>query len=464
MSLQPDCDVPPVTVKSIRLDSRVNPKSATGWGTPHLQEFLQHIRVLQSDEGERYGRRYQMETIRRGALQLPSPYTGELVSSTRSFVVNNGSIFYLFRGAPDFYVATSRISVGYPLAGLFLPASRIMLTWIAGGGPRSLGMRHLQTLITRQARDRAAIGQHRVIVVMGNPNFAHHLWNELSALENLVSRCGTNLQMEIKATREPLGRIEKIFPELAHLKTSRGKYAAKPAALYVNLASYGISEAVRNRLLQHARREASEEINALIRRVKEIGGPVFWLSVRTQVPTLENQREVIVAICRRLIAAYPRCSILLDGFSLPEDWSVDSEAASYRSSAAASRFEIDAIIGELSNANVQSSQLVVNIGGIRLLDSIALAELADVYFCHGGSVQHKIAWTANKPGIIHTSRTSKEPVSWHTDPLDGAVPPLPLPAQMIQNVEGNAREKNYRADADAVAQFVSDYFLRYAGR
>lgn len=463
MNLQLDRDVLPVTVKSIRLDANVNPEHAIGWGTPHLQEFLRHIQVLQAGEGERYGRRYQIETIRHGALQLPSPYTGELVRSTRSFVVNNGNIFYLFRGAPDFYVATSRISLGYPLAGIFLPGARVMLTWVPGGGPRSLGMRHLQTLINRQARDHAPIGERRLIVVMGNINFAHHLWNELSALENLVSKCGTDLRLEIKTAREPLGRIEKIFPELAQLKIHRGEYTAKPGALYVNLASYRISEAVRNRLLQHARREASEEIDTLIRRIKEIAGPVFWLSVRTQIPTMENQREVIVAICLRLLAAYPRCSILLDGFSLPEDWSTDSESASYRSSAGASRFEIDAIIGELST-NVQSSQLVVNMGGIRLLDSIALAELADVYFCHGGSVQHKIAWTANKPGIIHTSRTSKEPVSWHADPLDGAVPPLPLPAEMIQNVESNAREKNYRADTDAVAQFVIDYFSRYVGR
>lgn len=458
-----------VTVRFIKLDAdQADLEQATKCGIPHLGQFLYYVRMLQSGEEEAYGRRYQIETIRHGELRLPSPFTGEFVSSTRSFVVPKSVIFY-FRGAPDFYVAASRLSQGYPLNGVFLPCARLMVVWDEGKkGPRSLGIRHLQDLMAQRALDSSPTGTTRLTAIMGSDNFAHHLWNELSALENLLSKYGTGPLAELVVRSEPLGRIERIFPEIAHLRIHRGQHTPTPGTLYVRLGGYRISEAARNRLLQHARREASEAANTQIRRIKEAGGPVFWLSVRTHNPTLQNQREVISAICRRLLGSCAACTILLDGFSLPEHWSAvaGDRQESYHASAEASRIEIDAIIRELSSAKVRNFQQVINIGGIRLLDSISLAELADVYFCHAGSVQHKIAWTANKPGIIHTYRKQmlKNPVSWHAERLDGAVPPLALPVNMIEDVESDAREKNYRADPEAVSQFVTNYFSWHVGR
>jgi hypothetical protein len=455
--------LPQFTVDSIRLPRDDGDlENVEQQGVPHLRHFLDHIAHLQSGKDERYGRRYQLETVQRGSLLLPSPYTGEVVSATRSFLVS-GKIFYWFSGAPDFYVASSRISRGYPLAALVLPAEHRMLRWEPLGS-RGLDLRHLDKLIDQRSGEAPLEfdGSSRVMVVMGNRNFAHHLWNELSALDRLVSKYGQGHLSDIFINREPLGDVERMFPEIAGLKIHRARGASMPDGLYVNLGSYCISKSMRGRLLKHARREASSEVNALISRIKAIGGPVFWLSVRMQNPTLENQREVMVAICRRLLNLNVRCSILMDGFSLPEDWSTagDTIAESYRASADTSRAEIDAIVEEVSRTSPWSRQLVVNIGGIRLLDTIALAELADAYFCHGGSVQHKIGWTANKPGIIHGPRKlmSKDPISWHSDRLEGAVPPLPLPIQMIQDVESDLREKNYRVKSGAVAQFVANYF------
>jgi hypothetical protein len=310
----------------------------------------------------------------------------------------------------------------------------------------------------------------RVIVVAGNRNFAHHLWNELTAFEQLVSQSVPLPTRELVIAHEPLGRIDRIFPEIAHWKIHRVPFASMPQALYVNLGGYRISERMRTRMLQHARREVSSDIDSLIQYIKSIAGPVFWISVRTNPPTFENQRELIVAVCRRLLNSNVRCCILLDGFSLPEDWSStdDATSESYRTLAEASRNEIDAIIGELSHTMRSSSQLLVNAGGIRLLDSIALAQLADAYFCHSGSVQHKIGWTANKPGIIHGPRKAlskaKDPRTWHSERLDEAVPPLPLPRQMIQDVEDDLREKNYRAGCGVVAQFVANYFSYHVRR
>jgi hypothetical protein len=74
----------------------------------------------------------------------------------------------------------------------------------------------------------------------------------------------------------------------------------------------------------------------------------------------------------------------------------------------AGKDEIDAIIGELTRkSRPLPSQRIVNVGGLGVLDTITLAQLADAYFCHAGTVQHKIGWTANRPGLIHGNRGSR---------------------------------------------------------
>src|SRR5437764_11531670 len=143
------------------------PEQARRYGIPHLPQFLRYIEMLQSGEEEPYCRRYQLEAIRRGELQLPSPYTGQFARATRSSVINR-KIFYQFRRTQDFYVAASRVSRGYPLAALFLPTTRRLLTWEPIGN-RAVAARHLQELMTLPRKSPRHDGNSpaRVAVVMG---------------------------------------------------------------------------------------------------------------------------------------------------------------------------------------------------------------------------------------------------------------------------------------------------------
>lgn len=442
---------------------------ASRHGLPQFQRFLEHVRMLEAGDEEPYGRRYQLETIQRGELRLPSPFSGQPVASVRSYLVK-GTLFYRFDDSSEFYVAAARVNRGYPLSGLFVPSANLVLRWDGVQDGRGWGAVRLEELMHRRSRDHGEASEAsagRVTIVMGNSNFAHHLWNQLAALEQLLAK-GVNADPpEIMMIREPLGRIDRIFPEIANWKIHRPPFTPLQDALYVYLGSYRISHAVRQRLLEHARTHVSFETGLLMQRIRRVDGPVFWFSVRTDAPTLLNQREVIRTICLRLLATNARCSILFDGFSLPEDWlSVNNRAMeSYSKSAEATRSEIDAIISDLSPA-VGDSQILGNIGGVRLLDSIALAEMANAYFCHKGSIQHKIAWTANKPGIIHGPRRTlaHNPEVWHSERVDGGIPPLTVPLEFIKDVKKSSREPNYRGSSDAIAAFVVDFFSKQMQR
>lgn len=75
----------------------------------------------------------------------------------------------------------------------------------------------------------------------------------------------------------------------------------------------------------------------------------------------------------------------------------------------------------------------------------AIAQCATVYLCHTGSIQHKIGWTANVPGIIHGNRRlpASELVARHSSRLENGVPPMLMPGELLCDVAGDEREPNY---------------------
>src|SRR5437588_167030 len=101
-------------------------------GLPYLGQFLAEIARMQSEEGDRFGRRYQREALAQALAQDELP--------------------------------------------LRLPI--------------------------------------RTVITMGHVNFAHHLWNELSALETIIQSGSLRADTSILVARETLGPLEQIFPEL----------------------------------------------------------------------------------------------------------------------------------------------------------------------------------------------------------------------------------------------------------
>jgi hypothetical protein len=154
--------------------------------------------------------------------------------------------------------------------------------------------------------------------------------------------------------------------------------------------------------------------------------------------------------------------ILFDGFSPPDDWG-QSESADiefYRTAAHKSINEIDATIADIAGRRAPSeSQRLVNMGGWGILDSIAIASLATCYFCHVGTVQHKIGWTTDVPGIIHANRriiSRKSPVWYAPARLEGGAMPKAIPAKMVT---GAGKEVDYEIlDVVGVAEAVCKFF------
>ena len=465
--------------KIVLSGSRFGPgieKQGAKHGLPHLGRFLQHIERAQADENERFGRRYQKDILAGSGLTLPSPFTGESVVAVESIAVN-GKTFYRFverdnsGEAVEYFVVASRIRLGFPLAGLFVPKRNWLLGW-EGRGNHATGKIHLEAfagaLVARDRLDRISV---EPVIVMGHANFAHHLWNELSALETIIRSSSLKTGSSILVAREPLGNLDEIFPELGGHTIQRVDpelplCGIQTGGLFVNLGAFYIPESLRQRLVAFSRRNASAPATAIMTELEDTGGPVFWISVRSRNPTLVNQHDVLARIAGLIVHEYKRCAVVFDGFSLPEDWTrmpLQMQVA-YRQSASDTRKESEAIIATVrSRTHLGPHQVLTTIAGMGIVDCIAIAQSATAYLCHVGSIQHKIGWTANVPGIIHGNRrlSAEELILRHSSRLENGVPPLITPNEFFEDAVSGAEEQepNYRSvNPGEFTRFVLQHF------
>jgi hypothetical protein len=69
-----------------------------------------------------------------------------------------------------------------------------------------------------------------------------------------------------------------------------------------------------------------------------------------------------------------------------------------------------------------------------------LSRCANVYFCHHGTVQHKIGWFTPVPGVVHCNRAmlAATPAVWVAAQSEIAVPPLYLSPDIIGDADDTA--------------------------
>ena len=141
--------------------------------------------------------------------------------------------------------------------------------------------------------------------------------------------------------------------------------------------------------------------------------PLVWIGIRVGSRTWVNQEDGLAKLIDALHTEFPGLGVVFDGFSLPAD----------RSSGASDNREYDDILRQenrvVSDIVERLKQLqgktpgIFNIIGGSIYDANVWAHAIDVYVSPYGTIQHKVGWFADKPGIIHTNTTAlKNPVVW----------------------------------------------------
>ncbi|MCW5697245.1 MAG: hypothetical protein KIS96_11015 [Bauldia sp.] len=336
--------------------------------------------------------RRQLDMVSSGELVMPAPFgAGTDEDRSTESIYSGHRIFYRFRTSEPYYWVTGTCGHEYALCCVYFPERRIAVTF----NRAALDWYQLNRFDETYVRFPFEHGEGTSIVA-GFPHSMHTIWNELPALERLS---GTNLDVPIAYTHQPLGPLNLIFPELA------GRLSPLPYAdvtswnrrhrFQVALGSRRIPRSTRERVVRVANELRSETVKMAQREFRLRFKRIVWLSVKPPMRTPVNQVEFLAEVIKGMGA--PGVGFILNGVSFPWDLYQNSNYPTDKWLAAQTGAAAQLIESVLSLLPSHLRHRVQSVNGISLPDEFGWSELADFYVCHGGSMQNKVALGSQSP-------------------------------------------------------------------
>jgi hypothetical protein len=389
-------------------------------------------------------RTYQAELARGRPLVFPDPWTGLPVECCGTVLNAAKSFSYRFLGSDgEFWLLTADISSGYSLAGLYLEQERVFIRLSDLLSEQSIE-RHVDAIERSIRPEPVASRANRM--VLGHPNFAHFVWNELAAaiaLEGCEVAVG-----RVTTVHEPILPLNLLVdwlkgepPEV--LSTSElhvNELYCHDAVLFApgsQLIDISTKKRVVDRCLEHRPPPCDA--------VPGHGTFNLWISLRLLYRRALNDGEFVLNLIIAQLTKHAQMTVMLDGYSLPDDvatpfryYADDQRKEAERVRALAARL--------ISQVPEHLAARVYDLTGMTVPTAIAAASLADFYICHHGTQQHKIGWLNATPGLIHANVEVLEsgPAGWVQSQSEGSIAPIYVPTEMVRNDNDpqNSRAEN----------------------
>ena len=432
---------------------------------PYVERFLSHLETMNEFLSPRAILRYQLEILQTGGFALPSPWTGKLLRPVDCYVANNSPlgfgdivIAYRLQCEETVWVIAGIVKEGFPINEVFIPALDVS-PWYLHPDTEALNenMRGHLRFVDDPGRQGPA---EAPVLLLGHPNFAHTIWNELpglAALRLFKTECVDNLQ--VMTLCQPILDYEEEFSDLGFehctVRDVTDVLGLQPR-VFTRIGSTQVTELLRTTLLKSLRRGRNSSITCAVERQLEHRNPVVWVSVRLDSRTASNQEEFVVAAITAIAAHYPAAAFILDGFSFPNDFdnpiyrqscgaqidgaTLGIQAGSVSSLGemlAAREREVSAYIVGLQQALTRKFRNpVVSTSGLNMTDATYIGSLAHYYVCHAGTLQHKIGWVHNSAGIVHsnTEGVGAGAAGWMAKQVENGLLPAVIDQSLIHNL------------------------------
>lgn len=389
-------------------------------------EFLMNNFTKRIDKVTHDSREFQERAINDKYVYAVCPITGDILKSNQSVVIKRSVIFYRFTGAKVFYLITSNLGTGFNKDTIYFPDRDLIVRY----EKHQYGFleEHLVILKAITVCNYHIFSNYfynekakkNLAVMIGHSNFAHHLWNELSGLERL---CKENLLNNIEqffVFREPLGKINHIFPEINQEKINyidvnssflqqaiTDDYSfevieeiVSKQYFFVNIGDKFITDSLARKLLKISSDEVNLSTKKTIEEAQKSYFPLLWISIRNNDRTWNDQYNGLIKIIGSLFQDYPKLGVIFDGFSIPTDYL----ASELKCELSLSEIKMIEEQKELINkiiSQLDSQIKIYDIVGCSLFEANLWAHAIDLYLCHYGTLQHKVGWLALKPGVVH---------------------------------------------------------------
>jgi tetratricopeptide (TPR) repeat protein len=395
--------------------------------------------------------RFQLTAIEDGYIYAICPNTGRIITSNRSLVLlpqkGYGCIFYRFVGNEIFYLVTGGNWNGFSKLYLYFPRTEliIILFTLSLAEEQGIVNQFKSFMVTEWTRIQSYLlnsGKAETVALVSWQQFAHHLWNELSGIHKLYEANLLEKVDRFLAVAEPLGGIDEIFPEIPSEKIKRIQEHKLLEEILENnyfvtrVGHSFIREDLANRIYQLSLKQCHPSFLAEVEEAKEKFFPLLWISIRLNNRTWISQTEGITNIINNLSKHFPNLGVIIDGFSLPCGFS--------NNFAFQKTIEQETKTVKNIRSLLPSEIKIYDTVGCMLYESIVWAYAIDCYLAHHGTIQHKVGWTANKPGIVHTNRQTLKrldllPAFWARE---NSAMPIYIPEHHITDVAENIKKSS----------------------
>lgn len=424
-------------------------------------------------------RKYQSDILSKSGFLVVSPATGDVIEVTRSLVVG-ACIAYPLPDPKNLWLIAGSVGAGFPLYSVVRDDDGASFT-LGDRQPKpwnEFKPADVEHLLNRKEQLSRLRRYSAPTLISGHNNFAHHLWNELSAIDYWVQgAAGERVEsLTVLATNEPLGPLNEIFsplqsarvvPVIAHDLDK----AACDAPISVRAGSQFVTKSVRDKVLAVAQAHCDgEAVSRITRGLLDDAWPRIWVSTRVGSRTADNLRKFLLYVFRRIFDLYPDAAVFIDGFSFPYGFPGDVRVAWLRESfegfARSTGEFIDNLCARaMANLGRHKASQIVSISGISLAEAILIGGRCDYYICHAGTLQHKIGWIHSIPGFVHMPRPGHVHAAWAAAQAEGAIIPHVFPAGFVRRSSSEAERKgawnyNYRfIDPRKSADFVLEQLV-----
>lgn len=446
----------------------------------HFGEFVESVALLNLFQFNRYILNYQHNILSTGRFSIISPYSGKILEFSANFYFQTQKIYYLFEeDNHTIFLVTDDIGWGWPVRFLIFPKEETVYALDKDANIKTV-QRHDLLVATKyfirvyQPKKRTG----KIHILLGHPNFAHYLWNELSALDYLISNAVLStdrFQYELINLFQPLGPVEGLI-DFDQLKETFTSVSAIPELHETNVQFEGSLLRIGARLVTGKLKEK------LKKQIKDLYGqrnrgpalshnPVFWISMKDTVSNrvFINQLEFLSRLVMNILKKYPQCNFVFDAFSLPLDYKENPMYKHYREqfnllkeSAGNERRKLLEICNR-ENPALQGKIILTDQDS--LFSSIYHAQFTDFYICHAGSLQHKIGWIYHVPGVIHLPQAKPGHARYHMSQTENAADVFLLPDEFVEEIPDSnqiQRNRNYIVkDIERATNFIIEEISKY---
>ena len=352
---------------------------------------------------------FQLDAFSAGGVAAICPFSGVLLRASRSILAAEGNpIFYRFESREVFYLSVGRPGIGFGKLYLYFPRFQAIVLlrdrcfWHGRGE-----VDRLRAHMIACCRDLIPYLQTQqtpvVCALIDSTHFAHHLWNGLTGVDKVLSSGYATYVDKLIVSAEPLGPIDRIWSALDCTRIERLQFPEllrQPLVrnwLLIRPGDNSISEQVVKGVCDVADTLCPAEVKDEAQRLRQDCWPILWVTIRTGNRTWVSQCSGIPDIVNDLRKTFPKIGLIIDGFCTP----YDRPAIDHQEQERVIKEEM-ACVESIRERLSEGIPLRINVGK-PLHESILFAMITDCYLAHHGSLQHKIGWIANCPGVVHSN-------------------------------------------------------------